>query len=588
MRSVRTRPGEFKTRRGLHAHFSAFGMGLAAVVLLAGCAPLPARVGPRAVVRQPLAELELPAAGERGRAMALAIAAEFALQDGDLAGATADYAKAARISDDPAVAERAVRTALAADDADLATAMVARWAALGAAPRQLAGARAQLALARGDRTAAESQFRLLLASGGVDDWKTFAADLLAAPDHQLAGAILAELATPARLPADESLWVALGQLGEHLGAHAFARQLAEATVRRFDGVVGIRWAASLRLADDDRTGAAELYEKGLAAHPRNTDLRLGYAFLLGDDHRYAEAMRVLAAGPQTSQTWTARVAMAGRAKDVPAQRALYAELERNTTPPPEDRDYLLGLLADSMGHDQQALGWYGKVDPDGTHAFDAAVRSVILLDRTGQSAQAHELAGHLQQDYADDPDSLRAAYELDAQLYARHGEHAKAVAVYDRGLAAMPHDPELTYDRGIAEANAGDTAAALEDFRAVLKQNPDNVDAMNALGFTLADADRDLPEATALLRKALAAKPDSVAIMDSWGWLQYRLGHIDEAEVFLKRAWGKQEDPDIGVHLGEVLWTLGRHGDARAVFAQVRKLDPHNTALLDAEQRLRP
>jgi Flp pilus assembly protein TadD len=173
-------------------------------------------------------------------------------------------------------------------------------------------------------------------------------------------------------------------------------------------------------------------------------------------------------------------------------------------------------------------------------------------------------------------------------MYSQHGQHAEAIATYDRALEAMPGDPALIYDRGIEHANAGSTDAALSDFRKVLAQNPDNVEAMNALGFTLADADRDLPEATRLLRKALAAKPDAAAIMDSWGWLQYRLGHLDQAETYLKRAWGQQQDPDIGVHLGEVLWKLGQHQHAREVFGKVRKLDPRNPALLQAERRLKP
>jgi Flp pilus assembly protein TadD len=173
-------------------------------------------------------------------------------------------------------------------------------------------------------------------------------------------------------------------------------------------------------------------------------------------------------------------------------------------------------------------------------------------------------------------------------LYSQRGDHAGAIAAYDRGLDALPDDPALTYDRGVEEANAGDTDAALRDFRKVLAKNPGNIEAMNALGFTLADAGRDLSEATRLLRKALAAKPDAAAIMDSWGWLQYRLGHLGAAEDYLKRAWAAQQDPDIGVHLAEVLWKLGQHKHAREVFAKVRELDPHNPSLRHAERRLHP
>ncbi|MGH8160744.1 MAG: tetratricopeptide repeat protein [Gammaproteobacteria bacterium] len=537
---------------------------------------------------QPLARMDLPPSGAAGKVSALLIAAEFALQNNDLAAAAGDYAEAAQISDDPAVVKRALQLALAARETDRAQRLLERWQTLGANQHDLAGMRAQLAMLRGDRAEAEREFGVLLGTGKVDDWKTFAADLLTARDKALAGRVLEDLATTERLPANESVWVALSQLGEHLGRHAFARKLADAAVLRFDGPDSIHWAASLKLSIGDRAGAAALYAKGVAAHPHDAGLRLGYAALLGDEGKNADALRVLGNGPQTSATWSARVAFAARAKDDAALRRLYAELKQAPEAERADNVFLLGQLAELLKHDQQALDWYGKVDPDGRHGFDARVRSAVLLDKTGKSAQAHTLAAQLQQDYADDPDSLRTAYELDAQLYSQHGEHAKAITAYNRGLDALPGDPVLIYDRGIEEANAGNTDAALKDFRKVLAQNPDNVEAMNALGFTLADDGRDLPEATRLLRKALAARPDAAAIMDSWGWLQYRLGNLDQAETYLKRAWAKLEDPDIGAHLGEVLWKLGQHQHAREVFAKVRKLDPHNTALRHAERRLRP
>lgn len=569
-------------------HFSASGLLLVAAALLSGCAQAPVRGGSGAAPAQPLATLQLPQGSADGRASALLIAAEFALQNNDVTRAAADYAAAADISSDPAIAGRAVQLALALRDTDGAQRTLARWQQLGADPHEIAGARAQLALLAGDRADAEQQFGILVASGKPADWKTFAAALLTARDTALAGRVLEDVATTARLPADEDIWVALSQLGDHLGRHAFARKLADAAVQRFNGADSIRWAASLRVANHDNAGALALYREGVAVHPGDADLRLGYADLLSHSGDSVRALDVLARGPQTSATWAARVAIAARAKDETALRGLYAGLQRAPESQRLDNAFLLGQLAELLHHDDAALTWYAKVDPDSEHAFDAQVRSAVLMDKAGQSEQAHALAAQLQQDYVDDPDSLRAAYELGAQLYAQHGEHAKAIATYDRGLGALPDDPVLTYDRGIEEANAGNTDAALADFRKVLAQQPDNVEAMNALGFTLADAGRDLPEATSLLRKALAAQPDAAAIMDSWGWLQYRLGHLDQAATYLKRAWDRQQDPDIGVHLGEVLWQQGEHADARAVFGKVRKLDPRNPALLRAERKLRP
>lgn len=581
-------PDDDKQRSGAGRHFTVIVALLAGTTLLAGCTPMAAVTPARAPPPQPLARLAVPAPGDAGQALALVMAAEFALQDGNAKAAAEDYARAAALSPAPETTHRALELALATQAAPTAANLIERWRQLGASAADLAGARAQLALLQGDRSAAERQFGLLLHGADPAAWKTFMAALLGARDTALAGRVLEDLAAPAQLPADETTWVALSQLAEHLKRHALALRLADAAVQRFHGAAGIRWAASLHLANHDEAAAERLYARGVQAHPHDVELRLGYAAVLADSKRIRAALAVLAAGPQTAATWTARVAYAARAEDQPALRRLYAGLQRAPAAQREGNFFLLGQLAEMLRHDRAALRWYGEVDPDGEHAFEARVRSAVLLDKAGRHAEAHGLAQQLQQDYADDPASLRTAYELDAQLYSRAGDYARAITTYDHALAALPGDTVLLYDRGIERANAGQIDAALADFRAVLQVKPDNVEALNALGFTLADANRDLPEATRLLRQALAAKPDEPAILDSWGWLQYRLGHLDVAEEYLRRAWAKGDDPDVGVHLGEVLWKLGRHRHARDVFARVRKLDPANAGLARVTRELQP
>jgi Flp pilus assembly protein TadD len=114
------------------------------------------------------------------------------------------------------------------------------------------------------------------------------------------------------------------------------------------------------------------------------------------------------------------------------------------------------------------------------------------------------------------------------------------------------------------------------------------VDASNALGFTLADAGRDLAEAEKLIGVARAAKPDDPSIADSWGWLQYRLGHLEQAADVLRGAWKASRNADIGAHLAEVLWKQGHHQEARQLFDEAHKLDPHNAVLQSALRRLHP
>jgi Flp pilus assembly protein TadD len=212
----------------------------------------------------------------------------------------------------------------------------------------------------------------------------------------------------------------------------------------------------------------------------------------------------------------------------------------------------------------------------------------VLLQAQGRGAAAHELLGQLQLDYLDQPVQLRQAWQLDAELYLREANYVQAITAFTRALQVVPNDPGLLYGRGLAYAEGGQVDLAVRDFRAILKQKPDDIDASNALGFTLADADRDLPEAQQLLVKARAARPNDPSIADSWGWLQYRMGELAQAEQTLRGAWQASKQADIGVHLGEVLWKQGNRAAAEQVFDQVRKLDPYNVNLANAIKRLNP
>ena len=123
-------------------------------------------------------------------------------------------------------------------------------------------------------------------------------------------------------------------------------------------------------------------------------------------------------------------------------------------------------------------------------------------------------------------------------------------------------------------------------FRKILVADPDSTAALNALGYTLADRTTRYQEALELIDRARTAEPDNAAIVDSYGWVLYRLGRKEEALVELRRAWGLMKDAEIGAHIGEVLWVLGRHDEARRYFDEARKLDPENRSLRRTLERL--
>ncbi|WP_205746174.1 MULTISPECIES: tetratricopeptide repeat protein [Dyella] len=569
-------------------HFAAGGLLVLAVT---GCATAPGQraSGPvKPASAQPLDHLVVATPDAEHDLLAQLMAGEMALTRTDLKAAADAYGRAARLSPDPKVAGQAAELAVAVRDPDLATQAIARWQQLGAKPSDLAMARAQLALGQGNTDEARRQLELLTSSGDPDAWRQFGRALLSSRDPAQAAQLLEALATPQRLPNDQQAWLAMSELGDKLGRHAYAQQISDAAIKRFNSAEAYAWGAQMKYRSGDRAGARDLFQKAMAKAPKNAMLRLAYATMLGQDGDYAGAARVLDSGPQSRETFELRAAIAARSNDTKTIARLYSQVQRSPKDVRDSSNYLLGQLAEMLDRNEEALDWYGQVPDDDEHAFDADLRSAVLLHKLGKVADAHEQLAQMQTDYLDQPAQLRRTYEVDAELFMRDQQYIQAEAAFTRALQVMPDDPGLLYGRGLAFAEAGQIDKAVADFRRILQIKPDDVDASNALGYTLADANRDLPEAEKLIQTARSAKPDDPAIADSWGWLQYRLGHLDVAEKTLRQAWQARKDADVGVHLGEVLWKQGRQEDARRVFDEVRRLDPQSSSLHQTLKRLNP
>ena len=119
------------------------------------------------------------------------------------------------------------------------------------------------------------------------------------------------------------------------------------------------------------------------------------------------------------------------------------------------------------------------------------------------------------------------------------------------------------------------------DLRSILVRDPDNIQALNALGYTLADRTKRYDEAFRLIKRAYELDPKDAAIMDSMGWVQYRLGNLDQALKYLKQAMELMDDVEVAAHLGEVLWVKGDKKEAVEVWNKALKVSPKNKMILD-------
>lgn len=559
------------------------GSGLA--MLLAACASAPA---PRSAL--PPTPSSVRAVDAQHDLLAKVLAAQFALQNDDLATAAQGYAAAAELSDDPAVAEVATQLALSRQDWALAQRSLARWRALTPAAPGVEQAQAWIALGEGRGDEALTVLQRLASRDDEQGWRLVAQMLMNAPDKIAAAVLLARLVPGTRAELNEGTAVAVSQLAFRLGDASLARRLADAAVKRFHGEDAYAWSAQLAVAGREVVRARTIYAEALRRHADSRRLRTGYAALLGQDGDNAAAAAVLAVGKQDQTSYAARAAYAARADDKTLMSALYRELEAAKGQRDGERLYLLGQLAEMLDRPAAALGWYRAIGDDDERYFDAQLRSAIVLDGSARGDAAVATLHRLLAQSQGDPDRQRNVRLLEADMLGKRGRAAEALAVYAQALQASPDDTRVLYARALYRINQGEVAAGETDLRRIVELQPDNAEALNALGYTIADhakGDSERQhEALALIRRALELKPDEPAIIDSLGWVQYRLGDLEASLRDLRRAYAKQADPDIAAHLGEVLWVKGEQAEARKVWDEARRKHADNKALLETIERL--
>ena len=161
-----------------------------------------------------------------------------------------------------------------------------------------------------------------------------------------------------------------------------------------------------------------------------------------------------------------------------------------------------------------------------------------------------------------------------------------AYTVLENALVRFPDNPELLYDYALLAERLDKLDQMEASLRRVMQIAPDNQHAYNALGYSLAERNIRLPEALSLIERALQMAPGDPFIMDSMGWVQFRMGNLPAAEDALRRAYAVRPDPEIAVHLGEVLWQKGDKDAAQALWREAQAKDPKNDALKSTLARL--
>ena len=508
-----------------------------------------------------------------------AMAAEYALQAGKLDEAARWYLEAAKAADGDAVlAERATRIALLAkQDANAAEALDL-WRARAKRSPSMRNADATLALRRKDERTARRELQALMRSGEKDGWRYALVALDAGSgDPKLTGRLLGQLIDS--IPDQLEAWLAFGEFSQQLQRNDLAEKIVTRVVAKFpdEPAVALLHASQLREAgktDEARKVLSELDEPSLLS----PELGFAVANEYSEMGAHVQAAAVLARGPQSDRSYILRAAYLAQAEDKVGVAKVYDELKRDSAAPDPGRRLLLGQIAEFIERHEEALEWYASV-PGGPQRWQARLRSSTVLHKLKRADEAFARLRELQADGDADEETRRDAYLLEAELRKEDGNPDGELDTYARALAAFPDEKQLLYARALMWERRDDIPRAEADFRKILAVDAEDVNALNALGYTLADRTDRHQEALELIARAIAAQPDSAAIIDSYGWVLYRLGRKEEALTELRRAFTKQKDAEIAAHLAEVLWVLGQKDESRKYFEESRKIDPENRSL---------
>jgi tetratricopeptide (TPR) repeat protein len=243
--------------------------------------------------------------------------------------------------------------------------------------------------------------------------------------------------------------------------------------------------------------------------------------------------------------------------------------------------YHLGLIALQQEQLQRAIEHFERVEP-GPEYLSAMTQIAKILIITEQPNALHQRFS-IQRDKH--PTLSISLYILESDILTQLEAYTDAHALLNEALEQHKQNTRLLYARALVAEKQGDMLAAEADLRQILTLEPDNTMAMNALGYLLSNHSQRYEEAHQLIERALQQKPDDPTILDSMGWVNFRLGDLDSALSYLEQAYQRYPDAEIGAHLGEALWQSGQQERAIEVWREALQQDPEHSVLRETLQR---
>ncbi|CAK0766481.1 putative TPR repeat-containing protein PA4667 [Gammaproteobacteria bacterium] len=513
---------------------------------------------------------------------------EIAGQRGQLPLSVSHYLHAAHLTRDPHVAERATRVALFAGDAKSGLEAVRLWVELQPDSNEAHQILAILLLRNGDTAATLAELEKLIATlrprGAEEAYGLVAALLAREKNKEAVLALMSQLVDRADRYRPEALF-ALGQLNLRAERPTLALDaLDKALHARPSWNNAIILRARVLQVQGNSEAALNYLAGAVKAQPRDSALRLAYGRALIDAKRFdqarAEFIVLSHQDPRNSDiSFALGVLYLQANQDNQAKQQFLHLVKLNQRV--QESSFYLGQIAEVQNHPDEALNWYRAVK-EGENAMDAQIRVAALLARRGDLAAARD---HLQSLEPKDTAQAVRLVLVESELLREAGRLDDALDVLSRAIEELPGNADLLYARAMTAERLNKISILEKDLTAILAADPNHVQALNALGYTLADRTDRLQDALEYVKRALALRPDDFYILDSMGWIQYRMGNHTEAVRYLQKALSLKTDPEVAAHLGEVLWVMGNHQEARKVWSRGLKHDPEAKVIREAMDR---
>jgi tetratricopeptide (TPR) repeat protein len=505
------------------------------------------------------------------------LAAELAGQRGQYDVALDNYLKASTLTQDVKILQRATQIALYLKKTDKALQAASLW--LQRQPNSLDAQRltAFLLLKSGRTDEALEQLTTLLNRPG-QDVETTMIDLVKvlSADVSKDDGIKLMRRLGERFPRMAELHFASALLASDQGEYQTALDETEIALSHHPDWSRVRLLqAQVMSKMGDSQKAREYMGKAMQADPGNLRLRLIYSQYLakaGDTHAAAKELeKILVKEPRNEEALLGlALAQLEMGQEAKAQQGL---MRLADSPNRRMEAYFyLGLIEARKKNLQNAVQWFDKVS-DGPAVLDARVNAITSLIYQGETEEARQRLAEARKQF---PLQAVRLYLLDAELLTKDKNYAEAFNLLSRALEENHGQTDLLYARALVAEKLNRVEVLEADLQAVLEKKPDDANALNALGFTLADRSERLEEAKRYIARALQIKPDEPAILDSYGWVHYRLGDKAMALKYLGRAYDLLKDAEIGAHLGEVLWESGKRNDAKTIWMELLRKNPDN------------